>query len=71
MNIGLIEVVKGLRTMASMKEAAMAEVAEEQARAERYAEGYHDGFSDGYDRALADIKKLKQVAAEEMLVKAI
>jgi flagellar biosynthesis/type III secretory pathway protein FliH len=51
-----------------MKEAAMAEVAEEQARAERYAEGYHDGFSDGYDRALADIKKLKSVAAEELAI---
>jgi flagellar biosynthesis/type III secretory pathway protein FliH len=50
-----------------MKEQAMAEVEAEQARAERYAEGYHDGFSDGYDRALQDIKKLKQVAAEEML----
>jgi len=53
--------------MGSMKEAAMAEVEAEQARAERYAEGYHDGFSDGYDRALADIRKLKSVAAEELL----
>jgi len=53
--------------MGSMKAAAMAEVEAEQARAERYAEGYHDGFSDGYDRALADIKKLKRVAVEELL----
>jgi flagellar biosynthesis/type III secretory pathway protein FliH len=58
-----------------MKEAAMAEVEAEQAKAERYQEGYADGywegFGDGYDRALADIKQLKQVAVEELLVKAI
>lgn len=53
--------------MGSMKEAAMAEVEAEQARAERYAEGYHEGFSDGYDRALKDIQKLRGVAVEEML----
>jgi flagellar biosynthesis/type III secretory pathway protein FliH len=61
--------------MGSMKEAAMAEIEAEQAKAERYqedyADGYREGFGDGYDRALADIKKRKQVAAEEMLVKAI
>jgi flagellar biosynthesis/type III secretory pathway protein FliH len=53
--------------MGSMKEAAMAEVEVEQAKAERYAEGYYEGFNDGYDRALADIRKLKSVAVEELL----
>jgi flagellar biosynthesis/type III secretory pathway protein FliH len=50
-----------------MKEAAMAEIEAEQAKAERYAEGYYEGFSDGYDRALKDIQKLRGVAVEELL----
>ena len=53
--------------MGSMKDEAMAEVKAMFERACKYQEGYEDGFSDGYDRAIADIEKLKKLAVHEML----
>ena len=53
--------------MASMKDEAMAEIKAMNERATKYQEGYEDGFSDGYDRAMADIEKLKKLAVHEML----
>ena len=53
--------------MASMKDEAMAEVTAMFERSQSYQEGYKDGFSEGYDRAMADINKLKKLAVHEML----
>jgi hypothetical protein len=50
-----------------MKDEYMAAVKHEMELSRKYSEGYEDGCADGHDRALADIRKLKSVAAEELL----
>jgi len=53
--------------MASMKAEYRAEIKQEQEHSKWYQEGYLDGAMDGYERALKDIMRMQNIAAQELL----